>query len=93
MGPTHDTKGALELNLSRGRSGCGHCGAGQGADRVVGEFIGAHPDWLTVIQLPTCALDLNSVEGLRASMKNGCCCGKEGVKWLTILMQPVQLCS
>jgi hypothetical protein len=84
-GPAHDAKGALELDSGPGRSGRGRCGAGQRSDRVVGEFTGAHPDWLTVIQLPTtCALDLNSVEGSWANMKNGCCCRKEGVKWLAI---------
>jgi DDE superfamily endonuclease len=35
------------------------------------EFTGAHPDWLTVIQLPAYAPDLNPVEGVWANMKNG----------------------
>jgi hypothetical protein len=34
-------------------------------------FTGAHPDWLTVIQLPAYAPDLNPVEGAWANMKNG----------------------
>ena len=29
---------------------------------MMGEFTGAHPDWLTVIQLPAYAPDLNPVE-------------------------------
>ena len=33
-------------------------------------FTGAHPDWLTVIQLPAYAPDLNPVEGAWANMKN-----------------------
>jgi transposase len=35
------------------------------------EFTGAHPDWLTVIQLPACAPELNPAEGAWSSMKNG----------------------
>jgi transposase len=35
------------------------------------EFTGAHPDWLTVVQLPTYAPELNPVEGLWASTKSG----------------------
>ena len=38
---------------------------------VMHEFTGAHPDWLTVIQLPAYAPELNPVEGLWASTKNG----------------------
>ncbi len=38
---------------------------------VMREFTGAHPDWLTVIQLPAYAPDLNPVEGVWANMKNG----------------------
>jgi hypothetical protein len=34
-------------------------------------FTGAHPDWLTVIQLPSYAPDLNPAEGVWANMKNG----------------------
>ena len=33
-------------------------------------FTGAHPDWLTVIQLPAYAPDLNPVEGAWANMKS-----------------------
>lgn len=35
------------------------------------EFTGAHPDWLTVIQLPAYAPDLNPAEGAWPSMKSG----------------------
>ena len=35
------------------------------------EFTGAHPDWLTVIQLPAYAPDLNACEGVWANIKNG----------------------
>ncbi len=35
------------------------------------EFTGAHPDWLTVIQLPSYAPELNAVEGAWANTKNG----------------------
>jgi len=35
------------------------------------EFTGAHPDWLTVIELPSYAPELNPVEGAWANMKNG----------------------
>ena len=35
------------------------------------EFTGTHPDWLTVIQLPAYAPELNAAEGLWASTKNG----------------------
>ena len=38
---------------------------------VMHEFAGAHPDWLTVIQLPSYAPDLNACEGVWANMKNG----------------------
>ena len=38
---------------------------------VMQEFTGAHPDWLTVIQLPSYAPDLNPCEGVWANMKNG----------------------
>jgi putative transposase len=38
---------------------------------VMHEFTGAHPDWLTVIQLPSYAPDLNPCEGVWANMKNG----------------------
>ena len=34
-------------------------------------FTEAHRDWLTVVQLPACAPDLNPVEGAWANMKNG----------------------
>ena len=34
-------------------------------------FTAGHPDWLTVIQLPACALDLNPVEGAWPVMKSG----------------------
>ena len=34
-------------------------------------FTGGHPDWLTVIQLPAYAPDLNPVEGAWSVMKNG----------------------
>ena len=85
-GPTRDAKGALELGPGPGRSGRGRCGTGQGGDSVVGVFTDTHPDWLTVIQLPTCVLDLNSLEGVWANMKNVWCCGKEGTEWLAILM-------
>ena len=33
-------------------------------------FTGAHPNWLTVVQLPACAPDLNPVEGAWANMKS-----------------------
>jgi hypothetical protein len=33
-------------------------------------FTGAHQDWLTVVQLPAYAPDLNPVEGAWANMKN-----------------------
>jgi hypothetical protein len=35
------------------------------------KFTLAHPDWLTVIQPPAYAPDLNPVEGVWANMKNG----------------------
>ena len=38
---------------------------------VMHEFIGEHRDWLTVVQLPAFAPDLNPVEGLWANTKNG----------------------
>jgi transposase len=34
-------------------------------------FTSSHPDWLTVIQLPAYAPDLNPVEGAWSVMKNG----------------------
>jgi putative transposase len=37
---------------------------------VMRTFTSAHPDWLTVIQLPAYAPDLNPVEGAWANMKN-----------------------
>jgi putative transposase len=37
---------------------------------VMRTFTGAHPDWLTVIQLPVYAPDLNPAEGVWANMKN-----------------------
>jgi DDE superfamily endonuclease len=38
---------------------------------VMHEFTGAHPDWLTVIQLPAYAPELNACEGVWAATKNG----------------------
>jgi putative transposase len=38
---------------------------------VMRTFTGAHPGWLTVIQLPAYAPDLNPAEGVWANMKNG----------------------
>lgn len=38
---------------------------------VMRTFTGAHPDWLTVIQLPSYASELNPAEGVWANMKNG----------------------
>ena len=38
---------------------------------VMREFTGAHPDWLTVVQLPSYAPDLNPCEGVWANVKNG----------------------
>ncbi len=38
---------------------------------VMRTFTGAHPDWLTVIQLPSYAPDLNPAEGVWANRKNG----------------------
>ena len=38
---------------------------------VMRTFTGAHPDWLTVIQSPAYALDLNPAEDAWANMKNG----------------------
>ena len=37
---------------------------------VMRTFTGAHPDWLTVVQLPAYAPDLNPVEGAWSNMKN-----------------------
>ena len=37
---------------------------------VMHAFTGAHQDWLTVVQLPAYAPDLNPVEGAWANMKN-----------------------
>ncbi len=34
-------------------------------------FTTGHPDWLTVIQLPACAPDLNPVQGAWPVMKSG----------------------
>ena len=34
-------------------------------------FTESHRDWLTVVQLPSCAPDLNLAEGVWANMKNG----------------------
>ncbi len=34
-------------------------------------FTAAHPGWLTVIQLPAYAPELNPAEGIWANMKNG----------------------
>jgi putative transposase len=39
--------------------------------KVMRTFTGGHPDWLTVIQLPSYAPDLNPVEGAWSSMKSG----------------------
>jgi transposase len=39
--------------------------------KVMREFTGAHPDWLTVIQLPAYAPELNPAEGAWSNMKNG----------------------
>jgi hypothetical protein len=38
---------------------------------VMHEFTGAHPDWLTVVQLPSYAPELNACEGVWANTKNG----------------------
>jgi DDE superfamily endonuclease len=38
---------------------------------VMQEFTGAHPDWLTVVQLPAYAPELNACEGVWATTKNG----------------------
>jgi len=38
---------------------------------VMHEFTGAHPDWLTVVQLPSYAPELNACEGVWAATKNG----------------------
>ena len=38
---------------------------------VMREFTETHPDWLTTIQLPAYAPELNAAEGLWASTKNG----------------------
>lgn len=38
---------------------------------VMRAFTGAHSDWLTVVQLPAYAPDLNPAEGVWANMKNG----------------------
>jgi transposase len=34
-------------------------------------FTGAHPDWLTIVQVPAYAPDLNAVEGAWANIKDG----------------------
>lgn len=39
--------------------------------KVMREFTGAHPDWLTVIQLPAYAPKRNPAEGAWSNMKNG----------------------
>jgi len=39
--------------------------------RKMRAFTTGHPDWLTVIQLPACAPDLNPAEGAWSVMKNG----------------------
>lgn len=39
--------------------------------KAMRRFITAHTDWLTVIQMPSYAPDLNPVEGVWANMKNG----------------------
>jgi transposase len=39
--------------------------------RKMQAFTTGHPDWLTVIQLPAYAPDLNPVEGAWSVMKNG----------------------
>jgi transposase len=39
--------------------------------KVMRAFTSAHPDWLTVIQLPAYAPDLNPAEGAWSNMKNG----------------------
>ena len=38
---------------------------------VMRAFTGAHQDWLTVVQMPAYAPDLNPVEGTWSTMKNG----------------------
>jgi DDE superfamily endonuclease len=38
--------------------------------RKMRSFVIGHPDWLTVIQLPACAPDLNPIEGAWPVMKN-----------------------
>ena len=38
---------------------------------VMRQFTSAHPDWLTIVQLPSYAPDLNAVEGAWSVMKNG----------------------
>ena len=38
--------------------------------KVMRTFTGGHPDWLTVIQLPAYAPDLNPVEGAWSCMKS-----------------------
>lgn len=35
------------------------------------KFITAHPDWLTIVQMPAYAPELNPTEGVWANMKNG----------------------
>jgi transposase len=39
--------------------------------KTMREFTAAHPDWLTVVQLPAYAPELNPCEGAWANMKNG----------------------
>jgi transposase len=39
--------------------------------KAMRRFITAHTDWLTVIQMPAYAPDLNPVEGVWANLKNG----------------------
>ena len=38
---------------------------------VMRQFTSAHPDWLTVVQMPSYAPELNAVEGVWSSMKAG----------------------
>ena len=38
---------------------------------VMRQFTSAHPDWLTVIQMPAYAPELNAAEGVWANLKNG----------------------
>ncbi len=38
---------------------------------VMRAFAGAHQDWLTIVQLPACAPELNAAEGAWANLKSG----------------------